>query len=552
MNNSPNTVLIHPLNADQIRDTLYYPKTNMNGLNNPILKTDSYKESHGPFYPEGTTKVHSYFTCRKGGAHDEIVFFGLQMLLKELTVPITKEMVKEAKTYFEVHMATFDEARWYHIVNAHDGRLPLTIWAVPEGTVCKAGDPLIVVENTDPKCFWLTNYVETLLVQVWAPTTVATNSYHMKKDLLSALKMTGTVDSWQHRLHDFGCRGVSSMQSAAMLGCAHLAVGFSGTDTVPALVAAREVYDSYCAGFSIRATEHSVVTAFGDSPLDELKAFENYLKSVPDNAIVAYVCDSYNIYQFIEGILGHPDIMFKVMHREGTLVIRPDSGDPPTVVVDVLEKLETVFKNAGDIMANSGRIGRKEGRERCAITINEHGYKVLPKQVRLIQGDGIDAKMMVKILVAITQRGWSADNISFGSGGGLLQKFNRDTLKCAFKASYIEVNGKGRDIYKTPIDAPGKNSRKGKIPLGNMTLVYDNGVMKSFQKFNDIRKRNHLTWAYIPQFHDVCIKHGIDARIAQAPVPGMKRERVIGYDKRVTSRQAKYAKKEFREYKVTF
>jgi nicotinamide phosphoribosyltransferase len=537
MNTSPNSI-----------NNQYYPKKNMNGLNNPILKTDSYKESHGPFYPPGTTKVHSYFTCRKGGAHDEIVFFGLQMLLKELTVPITKEMVKEAKTYFEVHMATFDSERWYHIVNEHDGRLPLTIWAVPEGTVCKAGDPLIVVENTDPKCFWLTNYVETLLVQVWAPTTVATNSYHMKKDLMSALKMTGSVDSWQHRLHDFGCRGVSSMQSAAMLGCAHLAVGFSGTDTVPALVAAREVYDEHCAGFSIRATEHSVVTAFGDSPLDELKAFGNYLSKVPDDAIVAYVCDSYNIYQFIQNIIGHVDIKKKILSRSGCLVIRPDSGDPPSVVVDVLEALETLFPTE---YPNQG-LGWPH--VHTGTTINEHGYKVLPPQLRVIQGDGIDAKMMVKILVAITQRGWSADNIAFGSGGGLLQKFNRDTLKCAFKASYIEVNGVGRDIYKTPIDAPGKNSRKGKIPLGSMALVYDNGVTIC-QKFDDIRKRNHLTWAYIPQFHDVCIKHGIDPRIAQAevlPYNHPQRNRPFGYSKRVASRAVKYAEKEFREYKVTF
>ena len=508
----------------------------MSSTNNPILKTDSYKESHGPFYPEGTTKVHSYFTCRKGGAHDEIVFFGLQMLLKELTVPITKDMIKEAQSYFELHMGTFDADRWYHIVNAHEGRLPLTIWAVPEGTVCKAGDPLIVVENTDPKCFWLTNYVETLLVQVWAPTTVATNSYHMKKDIMSALKMTGTLDSWQHRLHDFGCRGVSSMQSAAMLGCAHLAVGFAGTDTIPALVAAREVYGSHCAGFSIRATEHSVVTAFGDSPLDELKAFENFLGKVPDDAIVAYVCDSYNIYQFIHNIIGHREIKKKILSRSGCLVIRPDSGDPPTVVVDVLEALGTLLP-AHPVAHIPG------------TTINEHGYKVLPPQLRVIQGDGIDAKMMVKILVAVTQKGWSADNISFGSGGGLLQKFNRDTLKCAFKASYIEVNGKGRDIYKTPIDAPGKNSRKGKIDTDNMTLVYDNGVTIR-QKFDDIRKRNALTLTDIPQFHDVCTKHGIDPRETQYNLWG-KRQRPLGYEERVAARAVKYAKKEFREYKVT-
>ena len=517
--------------------------TTMNGLNNPILKTDSYKESHGPFYPPGTTKVHSYFTCRKGGAHDEIVFFGLQMLLRELNVTITQDMILDAETYFELHMATFDEDRWYHIVNEHDGRLPLKIWAVPEGTVCKAGDPLIVVENTDPKCFWLTNYVETLLVQVWGPTTVATNSYHMKKDLMSALKMTGSVDHWSHRLHDFGCRGVSSMQSAAMLGCAHLAVGFSGTDTIPALVAAREVYGNYCAAFSIRATEHSVVTAFGDSPLDELKAFENYLSNVPDDAIVAYVCDSYNIYQFIQGVLGNPQIWKKVMTRDGCLVIRPDSGDPPTVVCDVLEKIEAVSKSRpSPTYINGERTGD--------IEINEHGYKVLPPQLRIIQGDGIDAKMMVKIHAAMIQKGWSADNISFGSGGGLLQKFNRDTLKCAFKASYVEVNGKGRDIYKTPIDAPGKNSRKGKINTDNMLLVFEDGCMCG-QKLDEIRKRNALELADIPQFHDVCAKHGIDA-VQEETTVGKIRKRPMGYSQRVLSRGAKYAKKEFREYKVTF
>ena len=521
------------------------PTHTMNGLNNPILKTDSYKESHGPFYPPGTTKVHSYFTCRKGGAHDEIVFFGLQMLLREMNTPITDSMVKEAQSYFELHMATFDADRWMHIVNEHGGRLPLKIWAVPEGTICKAGDPLIVVENTDPKCFWLTNYVETLLVQVWGPTTVATNSYHMKKDLLSALKMTGNTNFWSHRLHDFGCRGVSSMQSAAMLGCAHLAVGFSGTDTIPALVAAREVYDNYCAAFSIRATEHSVVTAFGDTPLDELKAFHNYLKSVPDDAIVAYVCDSYNIYQFIQGVLGHPTIWTNVMRRSGCLVIRPDSGHPPTVVCDVLEHIERICNKSMLPLSNEAY---PDPNIKYDIEINEHGYKVLPKQLRLIQGDGIDAKMMVKILVAMIEKGWSADNISFGSGGGLLQKFNRDTLKCAFKASYVEVNGKGRGIYKSPIDAPGKNSRKGKINTDNMLLVFENGDIHR-QKFDDIRKRNALEPGDIPQFHDVCAKHGIDPDYLELET---SRKRPMGYPERLYARAVKYQCKEFNEYKVTF
>ena len=546
MNTSPVSVQNVFENCDTLTQ-INLPNNTMNGLNNLILKTDSYKESHAPFYPPGTTKVHSYFTCRKGGAHDDIVFFGLQMLLKELSVPITIEMIEEAKSYFYLHMATFDAEKWHHIVNEHDGRLPLTIWAVPEGTVCKAGDPLIVVENTDPKCFWLTNYVETLLVQVWAPTTVATNSYHMKKDLLSALKMSGNPELYSFKLHDFGCRGVSSMQTAAILGCAHLSVGFCGTDTVPALIAAREVYESYCAGFSIKATEHSVVTAFGDSPLDELKAFENYINKVPQEAIVAYVCDSYNIYQFIQNILGHPKIWHRVMNRSGCLVIRPDSGDPPSVVVDVLEQIENLCKKRMLPFPNEAF---PNPNIKYDIEVNDKGFKVLPPQLRVIQGDGIDAKMMVKILVAITQRGWSADNISFGSGGGLLQKFNRDTLKCAFKASYVEVNGEGRNIYKSPIDAPGKNSIAGKIDTNNMSLVYESGVVIR-HKFEEIRKRNEIKDSDIPFFHEVCNKHGIDPREAQYNLWG-KRQRPLGYEERVASRARKYACKEFRDYKLKY
>lgn len=233
------------------------------------------------------------------------------------------------------------------------------------------------------------------------------------------------------------------------------------------------------------------------------------------------------------------------MNRSGCLVIRPDSGHPPTVVCDVLEHIERVCNKRMLPFPNEAH---PDPNIKYDIEINEHGYKVLPKQLRLIQGDGIDAKMMVKILVAMIQKGWSADNISFGSGGGLLQKFNRDTLKCAFKASYVEVNGKGRDIYKAPIDAPGKNSIAGKIDTDNMTLVYDNGVLIR-QKLNDIRKRNHLKETDIPQFHDVCAKHGIDAHYLEL---GTERKRPMGYSERVASRAQKYACKEFNEYKLTY
>ena len=68
--------------------------------------------------------------------------------------------------------------------------------------------------------------------------------------------------------------------------------------------------------------------------------------------------------------------------------------------------------------------------------------------------------MCVRVCVRAPD-GWSANNIAFGSGGGLLQKMNRDTQKCAFKCSLATVDNKDIDVFKDPITAPGKKSKKG-------------------------------------------------------------------------------------------
>ena len=501
-------------------------------MNNPILLTDSYKASHAKQYIQstsersGTTKIHSYFTCRKSKDFNEIVFFGIKPILRKLRTPITHEMIDEAKSYFEDHMHFFNEEGWRHIVSQCNGHLPLNIWHVPEGTICKIGEPLIVVENTNPKCFWLTNYVETLLVQVWAPITVATNSYHLKKDISSALEMTGNILKVDYKMHDFGVRGVSSMETAAITGAAHL-TQFWGTDNVPSLVLTRNVYNVNMAGFSIPATEHSTVTAWGDEPLDELKMFEHLLK-IYDDKMFACVCDSYNIYQFIINILGHKSIKTKILKRLAPVVIRPDSGDPPTVVIDVLNALGNVF----------------------GTETNDKGYKELPRVVRVIQGDGIDAKMCTKIMLAMVQKGWSINNIGFGSGGGLLQKFNRDTLGCAFKACAVELDGEWKDIYKSPIDAPNKHSKKGRCDTTGMTLGYSNehgNTSECCDTWHEIKSRCVIKT--IPSFMDTCKRHGFDTDEQQVNVA---RKRKLGYCQKVNKRLKKFQSKEFREYKVNF
>jgi nicotinamide phosphoribosyltransferase len=105
-------------------------------------------------------------------------------------------------------------------------------------------------------------------------------------------------------------------------------------------------------------------------------------------------------------------------------------------------------------------LGRKFG-----FTVNAKGYKVLNPKVRMIQGDGIDIATGEKLLAKLEELGWSADNLAMGSGGGLLQKFDRDTCKYAFKASYAFTDQGAIEVYKDPITDPGKKSKRGRLKL---------------------------------------------------------------------------------------
>jgi len=414
---------------------------------NLILLSDSYKCSHHVQYPKGTTEIYSYFESR-GGEFREIVFFGLQYFIKSyLLKPITKEDIEEATEYYSLHFGNeslFNKKGWEYILEKHNGYLPISIKAIPEGTVVPNKNVMMTVVNTDPECFWLTNYLETLLSQVWYPCTIASLSREQKKRIAEGLELTAdSLDGLPFKLHDFGCRGVSSMETAGIGGAAHL-VNFLGTDTVPALVLLKKYYSSNMAGFSIPASEHSTITSYGKD--HELDAMKNMLDQYP-TGLVACVSDSFDIYKACEQYWGK-DLKEQVLSRNGTLVVRPDSQDPKKIVPEVLNTLGKAF----------------------GFTLNSKGYKMLPPQVRVIQGDGIDKDSLPSIIDAIIESGWSIDNVAFGSGGGLLQKVNRDTCKFAFKCSSATVDGKDRDVYKQPIGAEWKGSKKGK-----MKLVKDSG-----------------------------------------------------------------------------
>jgi nicotinamide phosphoribosyltransferase len=391
-------------------------------------------------YPVGTTGVYSYIESR-GGRYDRTVFFGLQAFIKEyLLEPITQADIEIAEEILTAHGEPFNRQGWQYILDKHGGFLPVVIRAVPEGTVVPVKNVLATIENTDPECFWLTTWLETALLRaIWYPTTVATQSWHIRQLILNYLEKTGDPSLIDFKLHDFGARGVSSMESAGVGGAAHL-IPFMGTDNITAILFAREFYNAGIAGFSIPAAEHSTITSWGRD--GEVKAYENMVKQFgKSGSIFAVVSDSYDIFNAASKLWGE-ELRQKVIDSGATLVIRPDSGDP----VDVNKKLIQILDS------------------KFGSTMNSKGYKVL-NYVRIIQGDGINYQSIDDILTALTELGYSADNIAFGMGGALLQQVDRDTQKFAMKASAVKINGEWRPIYKDPITDKGKVSKAGRVTL---------------------------------------------------------------------------------------
>jgi nicotinamide phosphoribosyltransferase len=466
---------------------------------NLILATDSYKLSHRVQYPEGTTAVYSYLESRKGAAHPYTVFFGLQYLLKKyLATPITWDDLEEAIPIVNAHLGSgvFNYQGWSKIITEKQGKLPLRIKAVPEGTVVPTGNVLVTIENTDPEYFWLTNYVESLLMHVWYMTTVATRSYAVKQMLAEYLDETaaGNYDGLPFQLHDFGYRGASSHETAGIGGAAHL-VNFKGTDTLPALLFAKKYYDADLdtLAFSVPATEHSVMTAMGED--GEHSVVDRLIDHYP-TGIISVVDDSYNYQRHVNWLC--TDFKDRILARDGVFVTRPDSvpqgESPASVVVWIAKRLWAAYGGS----------------------VNVQGNKILDPHIRILWGDGIEADGIELILKELEFHSFSTENIVFGMGGGLLQKVNRDTENFSIKSSAQERNGIWYDIFK---DAPGKHSKRGKLALVQnefgeyrtvpmagddpfrldqdvLKTVYEDGVLTNELTFEQIRA-NVEKYAYV-------------------------------------------------------
>lgn len=434
---------------------------------NPITLIDGYKVDHRRQYPPKTTRVYSNWTPRSSRIPDQdhVVFFGLQYFLQ-------KYLMEEANKFFgEKKQKVIDN--YNRRINNYFGPnnigtehiehlweqncFPLEFCAVPEGSLVPLRVPMFTVENTDPDFFWLVNYIETLLSStIWLPCTSATTAYRFRKLLNNYAAVTGTPKEFVRiQGHDFSFRGLPGVEAAAMSGAAHL-LSFTGTDTIPALDFLEDYYGAdgtiETLGNSVPATEHSVMCAGGFET--ELETFNRLLDLYP-SGVVSVVSDTWDLWNVCTNIL--PQLKEKVLARDGKLVIRPDSGNPadilcgdPSVVYGdpvergVIELLWEVF-------------GGK---------LNKDGYRVLDPHIGVIYGDAITYDRAKEICNRLLKKGFSTENIVFGVGSFTYQYTTRDTYGFAMKATWAEVGGKAKNLFKKPVTDTGeKFSATGRLAV---------------------------------------------------------------------------------------
>lgn len=452
------------------------------------LLCDFYKVSHKDLYPKGTEVIYSTFTPRSNKyfpLSDKVVVFGIQGFVKKYLINYFNEnffnrpkqdVIDE---YIRVIKYTLgvENPDATHIGELHDlGHLPIIIRALKEGTLAPMKVPVLTIENTDKRFFWLTNYLETLIsTEIWQPMTSATISYQYRKLLNEfAIKTTGSTDGVEFSGHDFSLRGMSSLESGETSGAGHL-LSFVGTDTIPAILYHEKYYNANIekelVGTSIVATEHSIMSSL--TPVskgrDEYEAYKYLITEACPQGFMSIVSDTYDFWEVIGNVL--PKLKNEIMNREGRVVIRPDSGTPELIICgDPNGKTE--LERKGLIEALYDIFGG---------FVTEQGYKVLDPHIGAIYGDSITLERARKIVEGLEKKGFASTNIVLGIGSYTFQMNTRDTFGFAMKATYAQINGEENFLLKDPKTDDGtKKSLRGRVVVsndaGNMSIVVTDGL----------------------------------------------------------------------------
>lgn len=447
-----------------------------------ILLTDGYKLDHRRQYPEGTEFVYSNWTPRScvhfPEASEGAVVFGIQYFIKEyLMKQFQTDFFDRPKdqvvSEFSRRVNTFlgpNQVGTKHIEDLWDLQyLPIEIKALPEGSICPIRVPALTFINTHPDFFWLTNYFETLIsTTLWMPMTSATSARLYKKELVRHAKKTGWLDGFLgFSCHDFSMRGMAGVEAAIISGMGHL-TSFVGSETIPAIAAVEKYYgenaETTLIAATVPASEHSVMCAGGMD--DELGTFKRLITEVYPSGFVSIVSDTWDFWKVMTEYL--PSLKETIMSRPGRVVIRPDSGDPTDIICglpqEVIEKMTSseleeipvhIVKGAYEILWDI-----------FGGTTNEAGYKVLDDHIGLIYGDSITLERQKDIYRRLEEKGFAATNLVLGVGSFTYQFKTRDNLGQAMKATWCQINGEGREIFKDPkTDSGMKKSLKGLIKV---------------------------------------------------------------------------------------
>ncbi|MBF7091037.1 nicotinate phosphoribosyltransferase [Flavobacterium sp. ALJ2] len=443
---------------------------------NPLLLTDGYKVDHRRQYPTGTTLVYSNWTPRKSRIEgvDEVVFFGLQYFIKKYIIQdfdlyffkqpkeeVVKKYARRINNYLGENLVGTK-----HIEDLHDlGYIPMVFKALPEGASVPVRVPMFTMYNTLPEFFWLTNYFETLLsAVVWLPCNSATIAKQYRKVLDKYAQETSSVPEfvdWQG--HDFSMRGMGGIEAAVTSSAGHL-LSFAGSDTIPAIDFLEEYYnansDVELVAGSVAATEHSVM-CMGTTE-GECETFKRLICEVYPKGIVSIVADTWDLWKVLTDYL--PRLKEEILSREGKVVIRPDSGDPVDIICGnpngkTEEEKKGVIELIWDVFGG---------------TTNSKGYKELVPQIGAIYGDSITVARATQICERLKAKGFASTNVVLGIGSFTYQYNTRDTFGFAMKATYGEVNGEGRAIFKDPITDDGtKKSAKGLMKIDLVDGIYN-------------------------------------------------------------------------------
>lgn len=491
---------------------------------NSSLLADGYKLDHRRQYPEGTEYVYSNWTPRSNHYLPEAegaVVFGIQYMLIRIFIEdfnmnffqIPKEKaVATFKRRIDTFLGKDNKVGTEHVAALHDlGYLPVRVKALPEGTVCPVGCPMLTIVNTKPEFFWVTNFLETVMsCELWLPMTSATVAHLYKKELKRHADKTGFQDI-DFLCHDFSMRGMAGVEAAVLSGMGHL-TSFCGSETIPAIEAVEKYYyadaERHLIAGTIPATEHSVMCAGGME--DEYHTFERLITGVYPDGFVSIVSDTWDFWKVITEYM--PELREIIMNRNGRVVIRPDSGDPVKIIAGWSEEeLEDLLpQEIADIPAHELKGAYECLWEIFGGTVNEKGYKVLDSHIGMIYGDSITLERQKEIYRRLEEKGFCASNLVLGIGSYTYQYKTRDCLGFAMKATWCRINGEGKEIFKHPKTDDGtKNSLKGLIRVdkdengryiardrvtpdeeqgGCLETVFEDGEMKRTCTFEDIRK----------------------------------------------------------------